>query len=161
MASGHDLKTRYLLTSGTAMRTGARLASGSAVKNGNGMASGDPLRNGRYMASGFAVRNEKNVASEVALGITERQFMEQVKELAALCQMRWYHTHDSRRSDPGFPDVVMVRGERLIFAELKAEKGRVSAAQTFWLDALRATGAEVYVWRPSDWETIVVTLALG
>ena len=117
--------------------------------------------NGVEMASGMGVRNGGHLASDVALGITERQFMQMVIDLARLQHWLPYHTHDSRRSDPGFPDVVMVRGERLIFAELKAEKGRVSAAQTFWLDALRATGAEVYVWRPSDWETIVVTLALG
>lgn len=64
-----------------------------------------------------------------------------------------YHTHDSRRSEPGFPDLVLVKGTRLIFAELKADTGRVSPAQQRWLDALGATSRAV-VWRPRDWRQL-------
>lgn len=38
-----------------------------------------------------------------------------------------------------------------VFAELKAEAGKLSAWQETWLQGLRATGAEAYCWRPSDW----------
>lgn len=63
-----------------------------------------------------------------------------------------YHTHDSRRSPAGFPDEVLVhpRQRRLVFAELKRQKGRVSPAQREWLDALELAGAEAYLWRPAD-----------
>ena len=54
----------------------------------------------------------------------------------------------------GFPDLVLVRGARLVIAELKSERGRVEPEQRAWLDAWRATGAEVYVWSPSDFPTI-------
>ena len=64
-----------------------------------------------------------------------------------------YHTWNSRRSEPGFPDEVIVlpRTGRLIVAELKSEKGRVSKNQQRWLDAFATIpGAEVFVWRPRD-----------
>jgi hypothetical protein len=59
----------------------------------------------------------------------------------------------------GFPDLVMVRGNRIIAAELKAQAGRVSDEQLAWLDALAAAGCESYVWRPRDWERVVHVLA--
>lgn len=51
----------------------------------------------------------------------------------------------------GFPDLVLARGGRLVFAELKAERGRMSKEQDAWLDALRLTGATVAVFTPRDW----------
>ena len=54
----------------------------------------------------------------------------------------------------GFPDLVLVRGDRIIFAELKSETGQISPAQEKWLDALMATGVEVYVWFPRDFDRI-------
>ncbi len=64
-----------------------------------------------------------------------------------------YHTLRSKGSQSGFPDRVLVR-ERVIFAELKREKGVVTDAQRDWLDGLAAAGAEVYLWRPSDLDEI-------
>lgn len=103
--------------------------------------------------------------------ISEKAFQAQVIQLAALHGWLCYHTFDSRRSAAGFPDLVLVRDGRVIFAELKTERGKVSAHQRQWIDALltttRATwlyGApdgvvSVYVWRPSQWNAIEATLA--
>jgi len=61
--------------------------------------------------------------------------------------------------ETGFPDLVLVRGERLIFAELKSKRGRVSATQEIWLSLLMTVpGVEVYVWRPDDLDEIIATL---
>lgn len=65
----------------------------------------------------------------------------------------FYHTHDSRDSPAGFPDVMilMPRRKRVIVAELKTEKGKVTEAQQKWLDAYAAVNPEgTYLWRPSD-----------
>lgn len=90
--------------------------------------------------------------------ISEAQFFEQVRHWAT--QQGWliYHTYDSRRSYAGFPDTVFVRPPRVIFAELKREDGRMTREQWTWYDQLKACGAEVYIWRPSDLETSVIDL---
>ena len=74
--------------------------------------------------------------------------------LNVLDWMGWlmYHTFDSRRSQPGFPDLVAVRGSRIMFVEFKAEKGKVSDAQEEWLTTLAHAHDEVYVVRPSTEE---------
>lgn len=90
--------------------------------------------------------------------ITEEQWQSQVLQLARLLKYRCYHTHDSRRSEPGFPDLVMVRGKRVIFAELKRETGRLTPSQHAWLRSLSEAGQEAYVWRPSDFDKVMETL---
>ena len=57
---------------------------------------------------------------------SEEDFAETVIELFRLNNWIVYHTRDSRRSEPGFPDLVMARPPVLLFAEIKNEKGRLS-----------------------------------
>lgn len=64
-----------------------------------------------------------------------------------------YHTLRSKGSRSGYPDRTLVR-ERVVFAELKAEKGKLSDDQRDWMTALAKAGAEVYLWRPSDLDEI-------
>jgi len=99
------------------------------------------------------------------LPIKESEFEAQVRQLARLCGWLCYHTWRSIHSPAGFPDLVLVRADgrpgdaRLIFAELKTARGKLTAAQQQWLEALRQTAAEVYVWRPDDWDAIVACLS--
>lgn len=87
--------------------------------------------------------------------IREKQFQSQVVELARLCGWWVYHTFDSRRSQKGFPDLVLIRGSMLIFAELKSESGNLTKEQKEVLGKLEGTkGPYVFVWRPSDWPEI-------
>lgn len=92
-------------------------------------------------------------------GMSEKEFQGHVLDLARHHGWLCYHTFDSRRSQPGFPDLVMVRADRLLFAELKTEKGKLSAEQDNWINVLREFGNDVvanshhfypFVWRPSD-----------
>jgi hypothetical protein len=83
----------------------------------------------------------------------ERDFQRDVLEIAKFYHWHHYHTHDSRRSPKGFPDLVLWR-DRVIFAELKASRGRVSQEQTMVMDKLKEAGAEVYLWRPENWVEI-------
>ena len=89
----------------------------------------------------------------------EKDFQNWVLQLARFQGWLCYHTHDSRHSAAGFPDLVMVRGERLLFAELKVAQNTLSPAQDEWLLALRELeGVEVFVWYPEDREEIEETL---
>ena len=97
--------------------------------------------------------------SRLLSAISEKEFQQQVLELAVRCRWMSYHTFDSRRSTPGFPDLTLVRPPRIIFAELKSQNGHMTADQSKWVGALaECTSVETYVWRPGDWEHITATL---
>ena len=112
------------------------------------------------------------------LVLTETQFQTKVVDLARARGWLVYHTYDSRRSAPGFPDLVLARDGRVMFVELKASAGRISAAQREWLTALGATdpsgnvsnplrmtktddgsALSVEIWRPNQWQMITEILA--
>jgi hypothetical protein len=89
----------------------------------------------------------------------EKAFQAQVVQLARLWGWCVYHTYRSTRSPPGFPDLVLVRPPRLVFAELKSARGRLTPEQGRWLELLRGCpGVESYVWRPDDWDSLERTL---
>lgn len=93
--------------------------------------------------------------------VTEKVFEAQVKQLARMFGWMWYHTFNAYRSAKGFPDCVLCHPEqsRIIFAELKSEKGKLMPDQEVWLESLRQTGlVEVYLWRPSDFDQIAEIL---
>lgn len=94
---------------------------------------------------------------------SEAQLQALVVDAAKALGLGIYHTYDSRKSQPGFPDLVIVGKNGVLFRELKASKGKVSASQTFWLDILEAAGEDSGVWRPEHWpETILSEMrALG
>jgi len=109
-------------------------------------------------------------AGELWKNVTEAQWQQQVVDLAKLGGWRSYHTFDSRRSAPGFPDLTLVRPPELVFAELKAEKGRTTPEQEAWLEDLEVVAQcillndeglggdevpiQVFVWRPSDFDEV-------
>lgn len=113
--------------------------------------------------------NAAEYQAALARAMTERQLLDTIlgtprnPGLALALGWRGYHTHRSQHSPAGFPDLCLVRAGRLIFAELKTERGKTSTEQDAWLDDLDAVEAEleriyrsrpgvvsVYVWRPSD-----------
>jgi hypothetical protein len=67
--------------------------------------------------------------------MSEKQLQRSVLDLARSKGWRCYHTFDSRRSEPGFPDIIAIRGERLVAIELKSDSGTLTEAQTEWLRA--------------------------
>lgn len=89
--------------------------------------------------------------------VTENQFLADVRKQAIAAGWEPYHTHNSQRSEPGWPDLVLASAKqrRVLFIELKTDTGRVSKAQQKWLDLLLACGQEAAVWRPADWPAIM------
>lgn len=94
------------------------------------------------------------------LTTSERVFQNAILDLCQYMNIMAYHVRDSRRvvTSNGFPDLVLSGTKGTIFAELKAQKGRLSAAQIQWTERLSESGAQVFVWRPSDWPDIVTIL---
>lgn len=88
---------------------------------------------------------------------TEREFLRQITDLGKILGWRVYHPFLSKWSEPGYPDLTLVRPPRLIFAELKTDRGKVSEAQADWL-ALLGQCAETYLWRPADLDAIATVL---
>jgi len=87
--------------------------------------------------------------------VTEASWQATVTGAAEVFDWFVYHNPDSRRSNPGFPDLVLIRPPRVMFLELKRQTGRLSPTQREVIAALeQCPGVEVHVARPSDWEQV-------
>lgn len=120
------------------------------------------------------IKRRKDYGSK--LPVSEADFSRTVVELAQLLGWRVAHFRPGLTSrvdakgkpvwvtpvqaeGKGFPDLVLVKGERLLFAELKSATGKLTPEQQAWLDALRQVpGIEAYVWRPTYWYAVEIAL---
>ena len=91
----------------------------------------------------------------------ERNFQAGVVKLAKLTGWTVYYTTDSRHSPAGWPDLVLLKGDRALFRELKRDgrPSRVTAAQRECMALLEGAGLDVGIWTPDDWQAIADTLA--
>lgn len=112
----------------------------------------------------------RSAAAKLADRILETPFMSQIIRLAR--GLGWGYWHDDATSVPrvcrhcrkplgfkrnrrGFPDLVLIRDDVLIFAEIKKADGARSDDQVAWGEALqRVRKIAYYVWRPADAERI-------
>ncbi len=97
--------------------------------------------------------------------ITEATLQAQVVELARMMRYRSAHFRPAltkhgwrtpvQGDGKGFPDTLLLRGNRLVVAELKSDTGGIAAEQQDWLDAFAAIEVvTVHLWRPGDLQTI-------
>lgn len=91
-----------------------------------------------------------NAADVMTASMPENELLAAVREACRVLGLLAYHTYRSDRSEPGFPDLVIVGPRGVLFRELKTEKGRPSHHQEKWIAALQAAGADAAIWRPSD-----------
>ena len=92
--------------------------------------------------------------------MTEKQLQTAVEKLSDMTGWLYYHTYRSTRSVAGFPDLVLIRPPRLLFIELKSEKGYLTAAQKLWGFLLKEVPSiEYYIWRPCDLDAIARILS--
>lgn len=85
--------------------------------------------------------------------MSEADWQRQVVAFAEANGWTCWHDHDARRNDSGLPDLLLIR-ERVIFAELKRQGGRVRPVQRWFHGLLGGAGAEIYVWYPRDWPDV-------
>lgn len=93
--------------------------------------------------------------------VSEEAFQADVIRLAKSLGYLVYHTRNSKRCEPGYPDLCLCGHGRLIFAELKTRTGTVSPEQAAWLEAIRAAGVPAFVWRPESWDELSRVLTEG
>lgn len=95
-------------------------------------------------------------ARDRELGMSERELDDAIYALAAgidktpRAVLLAYHTRDSRRSLPGFPDWCFAGARGIMFRECKTQRGHLRLEQSRWLQVLRQAGADADVWRPAD-----------
>jgi hypothetical protein len=90
---------------------------------------------------------------------SEKSFAKMVKQAAALYRWEMYFTYTSIHSPKGFPDLVLCRPPRLLIVELKRNGAKPTPDQERWLELLgQVPGVEAYLWKPSDWDSIVAAL---
>lgn len=109
---------------------------------------------------------------------TEAECQRTILDAARLCGWRCHAERTSRtasggyataiQGDPGFPDLVLVRGINLLFVELKRDKtGRIGPGQNEWLDAINGICPDVAVnvnvrafvlWVPSQMDQFIKAL---
>jgi hypothetical protein len=106
------------------------------------------------------------INTSVGLVVSEEDFTTTVIEYAQALKWRVAHFRPGltqtgkwrtavQGDGKGFPDLVLVRPHRVIFAELKSNKGKLSDEQEKWvMDLKRSEGVECYVWRPDFWSVI-------
>jgi hypothetical protein len=84
--------------------------------------------------------------------VTEADLREQIRTLCNVYGWEMYFTHDSRHSPAGFPDLVLANPiqRRMVYAELKVQGRKLTAAQAKWLAILRECGQEAYKWTEDD-----------
>jgi hypothetical protein len=112
--------------------------------------------------------------------VTEQQLANEI--LGRMKQLGWlaFHVRNSGmanisivQGDKGFPDIIGIKAQRMIAAELKigkagTVKGDPRPEQLAWLKAFGMVGdygeghpIETYVWRPEDLPNIIGILRTG
>ena len=111
--------------------------------------------------------------TDLSVPLTEAQLQAAVIQTAHVFGWRVAHFRPAKTSrgwrtavaadGKGFPDLVLVHpgSGRLLFAELKSDRGKPSPEQEQWLIALETTNAEVYVWTPADWPARITHVLTG
>lgn len=100
--------------------------------------------------------------------MTHKQFLASIKQLAVLRGWMVYYTFNARHSPAGFPDLILLRGKRMVVVELKVwhyikarDKWRLDTLkpeQYEWLEAYREITDDVFLWTPEDWDEIELVL---
>lgn len=80
--------------------------------------------------------------------IREADFLALVLDYARALDYECYHTWRSDHAAAGFPDCVIVGHGQIVFAELKARRGRLTVDQCRWARAIVRAGGTWRLWRP-------------
>lgn len=120
------------------------------------------------MGAQVEVTGEDSVAREKP-GTPERDFQDTLMKYAKLRGWRRAHFRPARvirrgketwetpidGDAKGFPDLIFLRGSRLVVIECKAGTNVPTVEQAQWILAFERAGAECYVWYPRDLDNAI------
>jgi hypothetical protein len=105
----------------------------------------------RRAAAGREARSRPAGTTPAATAMSEDQLDGHIRDIVAdLPGVLRYHTHDSRKSPSGFPDLVIAGPGGVLFRELKRQRKDPTGAQDEWLCAVTEGGGDAGVWRPEN-----------
>jgi hypothetical protein len=101
------------------------------------------------------------------IDITEAEFQKQVTRIAEDFGWEWMHIGRTGKHvpngakgtlGPGWPDLLMVRGDQLLVAELKTDRAPTPTVAQQHVLMVLGNVARTYVWRPSQLALILEVL---
>jgi hypothetical protein len=92
--------------------------------------------------------------------VSERDLQQLILDLATVCGWWHFHARDMRRSDTGWPDLILARPRSpLLVWEIKSAAGKLSDEQYDWgVVLMQVPGIEYRTIWPADWGHVVETL---
>lgn len=90
------------------------------------------------------------MTSSAQLKILEEQTQSAICNLCDYLHLKWFHNPDSRRVNPGLPDLIIIGPRGVIYVELKSRTGELRKAQEETIVLLRQSQQRVFVWRHTD-----------
>ena len=91
----------------------------------------------------------------------ESGFQAAIVELVKATGNRAYHTYNSRKSEPGFPDLTIYGSVGFLMVETKRVKTKCTGPQLETGARLVEVGVDWLVWRPHDWPELEVVFTSG
>lgn len=113
------------------------------------------------------------MSAAVGPAITETAWMDWIAEIAHTWGWTLAHFRPARTihgwrtavgyDGKGFPDLVLIHPirRRVIFAEVKTDRGRLDDDQATWRNKLVSAGADWHLWQPKDRPAVVELLSFG
>lgn len=88
--------------------------------------------------------------------LSEAAFQKRILDYCQLRGFKVFHDTDPRRNERGWPDLVIGGPNGVLFRELKTNTGRIRPEQEVWITLLQDAGVDARIWRPRDWEHVVL-----
>jgi hypothetical protein len=129
----------------------AAAAGGTPAGEGSGLHR--PALSGRPQAPGARVGGKSSRvpgSSPVADAMSEAELEEGIRALCKDLGILRFHVKDSRGTNAGLPDDILIGPGGVLWRECKTQKGQLTNAQWAVANALNLAGQDWNTWRPAD-----------
>ena len=88
--------------------------------------------------------------NSLAMAMSEAELEEHVRDIAKDLGVIRFHVRNSRGTNAGLPDDILIGPGGVLWRECKTQKGKLTGAQWAAGDALVLAGQDWNTWRPAD-----------